>query len=581
MASEVDHGSTLDSSALLAAREAPMYLRKSDTTRIYISALRWGSVFLALLVVAILLQWAGRAYSSEFSSPDESAHLVTGLMIRDYITTGFPRAPVAFAEEYYVHYPKVAFGMWGPLLHITEGVWTLVFPTTRSGLLLLIAVIFTCTAVLLYRELVAEFGTVMALAAALGFLITPVVQRYTGMIMADGLVALMDFCAAMAFGRYLNTRQTRYSVWFGIFASLSILTKGNGMALVLLPGFAILFTRQFNILKERSFWIGVAIVACIAGPWQYYSAMALVGIAERKNGWVFAFEYARHILSFLGWALLPIVLLGVYDRTIAPARNRLADGKWVSAAALVCSVWAFHCTVPGPGAQVRYLIAVGPPMLMFLVAGIHLLARWIAVSAITPRQRGWAIAAVVITVFLTTGFSVQRKRYYGFDEVAQRLERPEYKNSVLLVSSVGEDQDGEGMFISEIAMREKRPLHIVLRASKMLSQSDWMGGHYKLLYNTPQEVMNFLRTMPVEIVVIHDEPGLVADAHHKLLQQAIAEFSQEWEHMGTYPQRRAAENGSIDVYRLKSPTNHGTGKIRIDLPYTLKRQVEFKRRGEY
>jgi hypothetical protein len=51
--------------------------------------------------------------------------------------------------------------------------------------------------------------------------------------------------------------------------------------------------------------------------------------------------------------------------------------------------------------------------------------------------------------------------------------------------------------------------------------------------------------------------------------------------MGTYPQRRAAENGSIDVYRLKSPTNHGTGKIRIDLPYTLKRQVEFKRRGEY
>lgn len=32
-------------------------------------------------------------------------------MIRDYIANGFPASPMKFAEEYYVHYPKVAFGM--------------------------------------------------------------------------------------------------------------------------------------------------------------------------------------------------------------------------------------------------------------------------------------------------------------------------------------------------------------------------------------------------------------------------------------------------------------------------------------
>ena len=103
MASEVDHGSTLDSSPSLAATEAPMVIRKSEAAKVSMLALRWGAVFVGLLLVAILWQWLGRAYSSEFSGADESAHFVTGLMIRDYVAAGFPTTPMKFAEEYYVH----------------------------------------------------------------------------------------------------------------------------------------------------------------------------------------------------------------------------------------------------------------------------------------------------------------------------------------------------------------------------------------------------------------------------------------------------------------------------------------------
>src|SRR5947209_3781016 len=74
--------------------------------------------FTLLLGLTIALQALGGAWKAEFSGyPDEPAHFVTGLMIRDYIASGFPGSPVKFAENYYLHYPKVAFGMWGPLLH--------------------------------------------------------------------------------------------------------------------------------------------------------------------------------------------------------------------------------------------------------------------------------------------------------------------------------------------------------------------------------------------------------------------------------------------------------------------------------
>src|ERR1035438_140853 len=168
MALEVDHGGALDSAATMPAKEAPLV--KSEVAKVSMPVLRWGAVFLALLLVAILWQWLGRAYSCEFSGADESAHLVTGLMIRDYVASGFPATPMKFAEEYYVHYPKVAFGMWGPLLHVAVAAWTLVFPPTRVSLLLLMALISAATALLLCRSLVDEFRIVLAVVAGFLFL---------------------------------------------------------------------------------------------------------------------------------------------------------------------------------------------------------------------------------------------------------------------------------------------------------------------------------------------------------------------------------------------------------------------------
>ena len=528
-------------------------------------------VFVVVLLIVILFQWLGSAYACEFSGPDEAAHLVTGLMVRDYIASGFPGTPITYAEKYYVHYPKVAFAMWGPLLHFTEAGWLLVFPSTRTSLLVLMAAITAGTAFLTYGAIVDEFGTIFGLVGAFLFVAIPIVQRYTGMIMADGLVALLDFCAAMAFGRYLNTRKPKDVLLFAAYTCLSILTKGNGVALVLLPGFAILFTRAFSVLKLRSFWIAVAIIGAIAGPWQYYSASALIGIADRPAAWKFFLPFGRSIVGFLGVALLPVIVIGIYKELIAPAWARTVDGKWAAAGALICSVWGFHCLLPGAGPEVRYMLALIPALLLFLTAGMSSIVGWIATPGIPGRTWHWVIAAAVVAIFLLTAFSIPRKSHYGFDRAAALIERPDFKDTVILVSSESEGGEGEGMLISEVAMREKRPSHIILRATKMLSQSDWLGAHYKLLYHTPAQIMSFLRSIPVGIVVIDSEPGSSGTPDYQLLRQAIADFPDEWEHLETY----TGDSSKIDVYHLKSATGQARGKILIDLPYTLKRHIEY------
>ena len=88
----------------------------------------------------VALQWSAGAYRSEFGAhPDESAHYVTGLMVRQYVAGRAPQPPFAFARAYYEHYPKVAIGHWPPAFYLLQTGWTLLFSASRISVLLLMA----------------------------------------------------------------------------------------------------------------------------------------------------------------------------------------------------------------------------------------------------------------------------------------------------------------------------------------------------------------------------------------------------------------------------------------------------------
>ena len=81
------------------------------------------------MALTVFLSYKGDVYHSELGSEDsdEPAHYVTGLLIHDYVVKKFPESPLSFAARYYLHYPKIALGVWPPFFHIVEAFWMMVF----------------------------------------------------------------------------------------------------------------------------------------------------------------------------------------------------------------------------------------------------------------------------------------------------------------------------------------------------------------------------------------------------------------------------------------------------------------------
>lgn len=525
------------------------------------------SAFLVFLGLAITLQYYSGAYGSGFSGyPDEPAHYVTGLLVHDWIANGFPWPPIAYAENYYLHYPKVALGQWPPGFYVIQALWTLLFSTSRVSVLVLMAVVMSLLALAVFRVLLAEVGRLVAFGAGLLLVALPLNQTWTQNLMADVPVALLSFCAALAFGRYLDTVRTRDSATFGVLAALAMLTKGNAAALALLPPIALVFARRTSLVVRPSFWLPLAIVLVLCGPWYLLTAREVAGTWAEDPGWHYsktaAAVYAEHGLRALGLALSPVVALGFIERVLLPSpSSRRASGRWAAVAALGLSVWIFHTAVPA-GYEDRYLVPIMPTLVMLLAAGAVRLARALEYLPVAPSASRPLVAVIISAVFLFATFHVPRKTEIGFVQVAADiLARPEFTNSVVLVSS---EADGEGMLISEIAMRESRPGHFVLRATKALARIDWNATSQQPYYTTPADLIGYLDHIPVGVLVLDLSPPRVVYAHHALLRTTVGRYPDRFQLVAVYPSNSGSPQGGIQVYRILGNENPTPGEVVVD-----------------
>ncbi len=145
-----------------------------------------GAILAGLFALAIVLQFLNGAFGSEFNAyPDEPAHYVTSLMVREYITGPHPFSPLKFAEQYYHHYPKVAFGHWPPVFYVVQAAWMLLFSASRASVRLEIAFTTALLAFSLWREARHWFGQLWALLAAVLLVCVPLIQNSTDEEMAE------------------------------------------------------------------------------------------------------------------------------------------------------------------------------------------------------------------------------------------------------------------------------------------------------------------------------------------------------------------------------------------------------------
>jgi Dolichyl-phosphate-mannose-protein mannosyltransferase len=545
---------------------------------------RWIAVLAVtlMLAAALALQWSSHAYVSELGSyRDESAHYATGLLVRDYIAQHRAISPMDFAKQYYAHYPNVALGHWPPLFYVLQAVWSLLFKSSVASILALVAVISAlCGSLVALLVARAQTLTVGVVAGFL-FVTNPAVAQNTCQIMADGLLALLMLAATLAFVRFINARQqaTKYSLLFGFLTSLAFLTKGSAIALVLVPTVVIVISNRWHLLRKKSFWLAPLLVLLSCGPWYWFARNMTAGT------WVYSsprFVYTGHALWYYAHTLNSVIsplgcvlaIIGI-ARFLAALRRPAQSHITVETGlfGLLIGVAAVALIVP-VGLESRFLIPALPPLIFFAAQG----GLWTAtrLGNYLPRMQGIQapLCAVLLCVALFISFKPVDKQYAGPSKVADAIlesSSPDFP-SVLIVS----DAIGEGMFVSDMATRRREFDSIVMRGTKILSDTNWMGTDYRSIHTAPREMVDQLDALPVVYVVLdHSVAPDKMFPHQKTLDLAIAEYPESFERLGSFDAIRDGIRypGSLQLYRFKhsSPPGH---ILRLPMSRMLQSDIE-------
>ncbi len=494
--------------------------------------------------------------------PDEGAHAVTALMTRDYFTTGLSqgRAPLAFAGHYYQTFPKVALGHYPPGYYLPAAAALALWCDPRS-LILLQCLLVAClgfAAFFVVSRAWAGLGRLpVAILTALTVVLHGEVARVSVHVLADLLLVLLVLGATLCWMTWLKEPSLKKSLLFGFVAAAAILTKGSALGLAGIPVFSLLLTRRWSDIKTLSWWGAGIPVAVLAGPWMLLSLrFTKEGFTGDSPAVFFAKavdEYATMAPWFFEWPVL-VVLLVVVVRTLVDVLRPAGglDGFRASLIASCLGMQGIAMVVPA-GFSPRYLLPSLIPVLVLVVLEVP---RWLRES-----QKGFAIALTAVLLIATTSllWRDRAKDVHGFASAINTvLAWPGAKEQrAWLVSSDGR---GEGALIAAAAFRTADRIATtrrILRGSKMIAETDWVGLHYETKFATDAALLAHLDKAEVDVVFVDlSMPADQQKPHETKLKQALATAPQVWEKLPDQPVKRLAEAppGTLEIYRRIRPT---------------------------
>lgn len=514
----------------------------------YFRVLRTIGIFLAILGEVVFLQWLDGAYSSGFGGhPDEAAHFVSSLMVRDFLGHIGVVRPVEFAQTFYLHYPKVAIGNWPPMMYALSGTWFLVFGATRASAMVFIALVVAAAATAIYaigRKLLSPFAGLFAAAL---YVALPLVQESSAMIMTEHLVTLLILLSAIQFARFAETLRTLDAMLFGALATAAILTRGSAWSLLLVPPLVIAFTRNWRLLLNWRLWLSTLPVVLLCVPWYIYakgmSKGAMIGIDPNAPMAFFMsamVAFPTFVWRAAGPILCVLAALGLW-RTLA-IRERQYANYWAALLALIIGILLIQSIVPASIEQ-RFMVQLLPSLLLFAAAGAHWLIRKLLPTTDTRLPVAAAIWLGVAALIMMTIFSIpDRIRNSGYEEVASALQDGArgFNSPVVLLAS---DAVGEGSIIAAIAAANSESHPVCLRGSKILVDEDWLGRGSRERFPTEEGLRKLLDSIPVDAVMVDE--AIVRQWHrpyHDQLAQLLRSDTRNWRLGAAY---RVIRNGKL------------------------------------
>jgi hypothetical protein len=487
-----------------------------------------------VLVLSTLFTLAFALGAGGFSSdlggdPDEAAHAVTALMLRDYLGGHLGQHPMAFAKAYYADFPRVALGHYPPLYYVLTAPLLLVYNSV-STLLIFQALTLTLLTTLTYLLGCRFLKPSAAATASLGMLLLPLALKLTLHVMADILLAALCIWAVMLWAWYLQAPTVRRALIWGCVAAAAILTKGSGMGLCLLPPLATLLAGRWRLILTWSWWCAALPVAILAGPWMLYSTgISKEGMTLLSPAQYFVQAvpfYLKGMTAVFGWPLTFLTLVGLGRSLITGWRQRALDPVQAALFAMSVGMTLVLLLVP-VGLSTRYMLTLAPPVMLASAYGLALipwpvkLERWCPLVLLL----GFALLPLLNADIWPT------KDVHGFAAAVSRSGLPtlgQAKQNWLIAS----DPCGEGAVIAAAAFgcpQRSPSLLRVYRGSKELSSSDWMGRGYVAAVNNVPELLDHLDKLGVTRVFVDlSIAESQRPAHLQLLLAAMQSGDKRW-----------------------------------------------------
>ena len=511
-------------------------------------------VGLLIAGLTIFLQHRLGAYTGEFEA-DEASHYVSGLVIHDYFAANAPGSPTEFVKRFHSSYPLVGIGHWGPLFYAVEAVWMLLFGWGRAAMMVLPAAITVATATILYAVAMPRFGRLLAVVAAIAFVTSPIIQPGSATLMLDTAIALICLLAALAYSRYLDTGQARYSLAFGLLAAAGLLIKGNAACLALVPAFALVIGRDWRWLRRGSFWLPVPIVLAVAGPW-YWLTYALISPGFRYHwGLDYLFVAVPANFQFLLQGLGVLVFAGIVGFLAICRNSGKAGNGMVAMASLLAAVVTFQCVVPA-ALESRYMAPAVAPLLLLAAFVLH---------SGTSRPRWSAIRIPVLAIILVLSAAMpwlvdmQAKPQFGITDAVRQVwaHRLPDNPSVLIVM----DNTTESATIAELAMNDPaRPSLFAVRGSRLLGAGGYNTQDYLPRFQTTQEVIAAIDDYSIPFVLVRSVPGHNPWGHIDQIEAARLSQPDRWELL----QESGPTTAPVRLYRIRDNAARQANLVRLE-----------------
>lgn len=512
-----------------------------------------------LFAATAALAWHSGTFHSEFGRyADEGMHFVTGLLVQDFLTSGQWSHPMAFALNYYLHFPKVALGNWPPGFSLMQSAWSLVFGVSRTSELWGMILLTAWLAWLVYREAQSHFGTAIAAAVSLMLIAAPLTQSHTAMVMAEVPLAAVSFLALLALIRFVNAPTARSATALALWTVAAIMIKGNGWVIVLTAPLVLLAARRVRLFLSPQLWLAAGIMAVPCVPYtlftmkivsQGWNSRAFPGFAHLWESLGIHFGF---IVAVFGTLVSLIAFAGLLRQLVPALRRGEANTYWVAMAVYATAVLVFHAAIPSSIEQ-RKIYQVVPPLCLFVAAGLDAIA-----NLVPLRFARTAVAGAVGVLFFFTGYASLPPYEPGYAPAVEALiARSDTRGAAVLIASNPVWVDSEAAFVAEWASRDRNRGVYLVRASKLLSHAvvGREEAEYLPNFTSEAEVRAALDAVPIAYVILHTTNAEHSYAHHELLRATLNHDRVDWEPVYHSHRQLAAlgQTHDIEIYRSTRP----------------------------